>query len=157
MVGVATVGSPTVKLKEVVFVTLLPAAVTVMVDVPAGVEALVLIFRVVEQVVLHEAAENEAMAPTGRPETLKETTWVAPGLEDAVIVSEAEEPAITETLPELESEKSKVCPRVNQALATALAVKLFLNAFALTIVLTDSENGCEYRGEFRVGELPSVV
>ncbi len=73
IVGVATVGRLTARLKEVVVVALPPVALTTIVDVPAGVEALVLMLRVVEQAGLHEADENEALASEGRPETLKET------------------------------------------------------------------------------------
>jgi hypothetical protein len=73
IVGVATVGKLTVRLKEVVLVSPPPAAVTVIVEVPAGVEPLALMLRVVEHVGLQEAEENEAVAPVGSPETLKET------------------------------------------------------------------------------------
>jgi hypothetical protein len=73
MVGVATVGRLTVKLKLVVFVTPPPVAVTVIVEVPAGVELVVLTVRMEEQVGLQEADEKEAVAPVGRPEAVKMT------------------------------------------------------------------------------------
>jgi len=76
IVGVATVvivGRLTVKLNVVVLVTPPPAAVTVMVELPAGVEALVLMVRVEEQVGLQVAEENEAVAPVGRPEAERVT------------------------------------------------------------------------------------
>ena len=73
MVGVTTVGRLTVKLKLVVFVTPPPLAVTVTVELPAGVELLVLTVRMEEQVGLQEADEKEAVAPVGRPEAVKMT------------------------------------------------------------------------------------
>jgi len=76
IVGVATVvivGRLTVKLNVVVLVTPPPAAVTVMVELPAGVEALALMVRVEEQVGLQVAEENEAVAPVGRPEAERVT------------------------------------------------------------------------------------
>jgi hypothetical protein len=73
IVGVVTVGRLTVRLKEVVLVIPPPVAVIVIVDVPAGVALLVLMVKVVEQAGLHEADENDPVAPEGRPETEKET------------------------------------------------------------------------------------
>jgi hypothetical protein len=76
IVGVATVvivGRLTVKLNVVVLVTPPPAPVTVMVELPAGVEALVLMVRVEEQVGLQVAEENEVVAPVGRPEAERVT------------------------------------------------------------------------------------
>jgi hypothetical protein len=76
IVGVATVGvivgELTVRLNVVALVTPPPVAVTVMVELPAGVP-LVLIVRVKEQVGLQLAEEKEAVAPLGRPEVEKET------------------------------------------------------------------------------------
>jgi len=63
----------TVKLKLVVLVTPPPVPVTVIVAVPAGVEPLVLIVSVEEQVGLQLADEKEAVAPPGRPEVEKAT------------------------------------------------------------------------------------
>ena len=69
IVGVATVGKFTVRLNEVVRVSPPPVADTVMADVPAGVELLVLIVKVEEQVGLQLAEENEAVDPEGKPAT----------------------------------------------------------------------------------------
>ena len=71
MVGVATVGKLTVKLNVVVLVTPPPVAVTVMVELPADVEPLVVIVIVEEQAGLQLAGENEAIVPAGRPEAEK--------------------------------------------------------------------------------------
>jgi hypothetical protein len=143
IVGVATVGRLIARLKEVVVVSPPPVAVTVIVDVPAGVEALVLTLRVVEHVGLHETEENEAVAPEGRPEALKETAWLLPELRVAVTVSVAEEPATTEIFPEFVKLKLKLLALAfeNHALASELGVKLPLKALALTSVLAVSTNG----------------
>ena len=73
IVGAATVGKLTVRLNEVVRVNPPPVADTVMADVPAGVEPLVLIANVEEQVGLQLAEENEAVDPAGSPEAAKVT------------------------------------------------------------------------------------
>jgi len=73
IVGAATVGKLTVRLNELVRVTPLPAADTVTADVPAGVEPVVLIVNVEEQVALQLAGEKPAVAPTGSPEAEKVT------------------------------------------------------------------------------------
>ena len=67
------VGELTVKLNVVVLVTPPPVAVTVMLELPAGVKPLVLIVSVEEQVGLQLAEEKEAVAPLDRPEVEKET------------------------------------------------------------------------------------
>ena len=75
IVGVATVvtvGTLTVKLNVVVLVTPPPDAVTVILELPAAVELLALIVSVEEQVGLQLVEENEAVAPEGSPEALKE-------------------------------------------------------------------------------------
>jgi hypothetical protein len=69
IVGVATVGKLTVRLNEVVRVTPPPVADTVMAEVPAGVELLLLIVNVEEQVGLQLDEENEAVVPEGKPAT----------------------------------------------------------------------------------------
>jgi hypothetical protein len=75
IVGVATVGSETVRLNVVV--RLMPLAVgadTVIRNVPAGVvPAVVLMVKVEEQVGAQLGEENEAVAPAGRPEAEKVT------------------------------------------------------------------------------------
>ena len=69
IVGVAAVGKLTVRLNEVVRVSSPLVAATAMADVPAGVELLVLIVKVEEQVGLQLAEEKEAVAPEGKPAT----------------------------------------------------------------------------------------
>ena len=69
----ATVGKLVVKLNVVVLVIPPPVAVTVMIELPAGVEAVVLMVMVEEQAGLQEAEEKDPVAPAGSPETLKET------------------------------------------------------------------------------------
>ena len=76
MVGVATVETTvalTVSVNAAVCVTPLPVAVIVMGKVPAGVDPLVLMVSVEEQVGLQEAEEKDPVAPEGSPETLNET------------------------------------------------------------------------------------
>jgi len=68
---VATVGKLTVKLNVAVLLTPPPVAVTVMLELPAGVELLVLIVKVEEQLGLQLVEENEAVAPVGSPEAEK--------------------------------------------------------------------------------------
>ena len=67
--GVATVGKFTVTLNEVERVAPPPVADTVTADVPAGVELLLLIVNVEEQVGLQLDEENEAVVPEGKPAT----------------------------------------------------------------------------------------
>jgi hypothetical protein len=69
IVGVATVGKLTVRLNEVVRVRPPLVADTAMADVPAGVEPLVPMVKVEEQVGLQLGAENEAVDPAGKPAT----------------------------------------------------------------------------------------
>ena len=57
----------------VVFVKPPAEAVTVIVELPAGVEAPVLMFRVEEQSGLQEFEEKNPVAPEGRPDTEKVT------------------------------------------------------------------------------------
>ena len=78
MVGVAAMGKFTVRLNDVVRVTPPPVADTVMVEVPAGVVALVLIVNVEEQVGLQLADEKDALAPDGNPDAENVTAWALP-------------------------------------------------------------------------------
>ena len=74
-VGVATVdtiGALTVRVKVVVFVTPPALAPTVIVELPAGVDALVAMLRAEEQAGLQELAENEPVAPDGNPDTVND-------------------------------------------------------------------------------------
>ena len=73
MTGVATVCALTFKLNVLVFVTLPPDAVTVIVELPAAVELLALMVSVEEQLGLQLAEDNEAVTPKGSPDTEKET------------------------------------------------------------------------------------
>ncbi len=110
-------------MKLVVRVSPPAVAVTVIVDVPAGVEPLVLMLRVVEHTGLHEAEENETVAPGGKPEALKETAWVVPDANDAAIELLPEEPAATTILPEFDRAKSNGgWVMINDALASALGL-----------------------------------
>ena len=67
------VGAFTVSAKLVVLVIPPPVADTIIVDGPAGVELVVLIVNVEEQVALQLAGEKVAVAPTGNPEAEKVT------------------------------------------------------------------------------------
>ena len=76
IVGAATVETTvelTVRVKAVLCVTPPPAAVTVIGKLPAGVDPLVAMASVGEQVGLQEAAENDPVAPEGKPEAVNET------------------------------------------------------------------------------------
>jgi hypothetical protein len=66
-------GDVIVRAKLVVFVIPPPVPVTVIVEVPGGVEPLVLTVSVEEQLRVQLAEEKEAVAPLGRPEVEKET------------------------------------------------------------------------------------
>jgi hypothetical protein len=119
-VGMAAVGKFTPKLNEVVLVTPPPDAVTVMVELPAGVDPLVLMVRVEEQLGLQLFGEKEAVAPEGNPETENVTGWVVPETNVALIELVTDEPAVTDLSPELESEKLNGWLTVNEALASPL-------------------------------------
>jgi hypothetical protein len=141
IVGVATVGRPTARLKEVVLFMPAAAAVMMIVDVPAGVDGLVLMLRVVEHAGLHEADENEAIAPEGTPDTENNTACVTPEVKDALIELKVDEPAVTETLPEFANEKSKGLVTVNEALTGALAIYPLSKAAAVKTALPVSVSG----------------
>ena len=112
-----------------------PDAVTVMVEVPPGVEPLVAIVSVEEQLGLQLFGEKEAVAPEGSPEAENETGCVLPETNVALIVLVTDEPAITDLSPELESEKSNGWLTVNEALASPLGLYPLINALALTTAL----------------------
>jgi hypothetical protein len=160
IVGVATVitvGRLTVKLNVVVLVTPPPDAETVMVELPAVVELLVLIVSVEEQVGLQLVEENEAVAPVGKPEAENVTAWALPDAKVAPIELVTEEPATTDMPPELDTEKLKGWVTVNEALASALALDPLLNALAFTVALLVRFKAPVYRVEDCVGVEPSVV
>src|SRR5947207_506721 len=97
----------TVKVKLVVFVTLPPAPVTVMVKAPVGVEARVERVRVVEQVGAHAVGENAAVAPVGSPVAENDTACAVPATSVALVVVATAAPWVTALLPPLVSAKSK--------------------------------------------------
>ena len=78
--------SEMVRVKEVVLVVPPPMAVTVIVELPRGVEAGVVIVRVVEQLGLQETGEKEAVAPVGNPVAEKLREAGVPVVRVAVIV-----------------------------------------------------------------------
>ena len=135
IVGVAAVGKLTPRLNVVDLETPPPDAVTVMVELPAGVEPLVAMVRVEEQLGLQLLEENEAVAPEGNPEAENETGCVLPETSVALIELVTDEPAVTDLSPELESEKPNDWLTVNEALASLLALYPLLNALALTTAL----------------------
>ena len=76
IVGAATVETTvelTVSVNAVVCVTPPPVEVTLIGKLPMGVDPLVLMVSVEEQVGLQEAEEKDPVAPEGRPEAVKET------------------------------------------------------------------------------------
>ena len=92
-----------------------------------------MIVKTVEHVGLQDVDEKEAVAPEGNPEAEKETGCVEPEVKLALIELVTEEPAVTELLPELASEKSNGLRVVvvNHALVSALD-EVFLKALPLT-------------------------
>ena len=111
MVGVATVNPRvTLRVKTVVFITPPPAAVTVTGKLPAGVDPVVLIFSIVEQAGLQEGDEKVPVAPAGNPDTLKDTAWLMPETRAAETEFVTDDPATTDLLPELDTEKLKSVP-----------------------------------------------
>ena len=100
-------GSDTVKLNDVDRDTPPPSLpVTAMGNVPAGVESLVKIVNVEEQLGLHETVAKDELAPLGKPDAANEIGLLLPDFRDAVIAFCAEEPFLAALSPELESEKS---------------------------------------------------
>src|SRR2546425_410962 len=115
-------GAVTVKVKLVVWVTPPPLPVTVMVEGPAGVEAEVVMVRVVGQEGGRAAGEEEAEASAGGAESEKGTDCAVPESSVAVMVLEAAAPWGTDWLPLLAREKSKAPGTVT------VKVKLVLQA-----------------------------
>ena len=131
----AAVGKLTAKLNVVVLETPPPDAVTVIVELPAGVEPLVLRVSVEEQLGLQLLGEKDPVAPVGSPEAENVTGCVLPETNVALITLVTDEPAVTDLSPELESEKSNAWLIVNEVLVSLLGLYPFLNAFALTTAL----------------------
>jgi len=93
-----------------------------MIELPPGVEPLVLMVRVEEQLGLQLFGEKEAVAPEGNPATENVTGWVLPEINAALIALVTDEPAVTDLSPELESEKLNGWLIVNEALDSPLAL-----------------------------------
>ena len=73
--------------------------VTVIVELPTGVVALVVMVSVLVQVGLHELTEKLAVAPVGSPLAVRLTAWVVPLTSVAVIVELPLLPWRTEIVP----------------------------------------------------------
>jgi hypothetical protein len=157
MTGVATVCVPTFKLNVVVFVIPPTDAVTVMVELPAGVDAFALMVSVEEQLGLQLAEEKEAVAPVGKPEADRVTVWALPDVRVALIELVTEDPALTDLSPELDREKLKGWVTVKEALASALALAPLLNALAFIVALFVRVTVPAYIVDDCVGVEPSVV
>ena len=150
-------GSDTIKLNEVDRVTIPSLPETAMGKVPAGVDVVVEIVRVEEQLGLQEGTENDPLAPVGNPESEREIALLLPDFKTALIPFCAGDPFIVPLSPPFDSEKSNCRSRVNQALASLLGLELFLKAFAFTSVVAATVNAPLYCVEDWVGELPLVV
>ena len=79
-------GAFTVNVKVIVWDKEPATPVTVIVDIPVGVDVEVVTVNVDEQVGLHDAAEKEAVAPLGRPEAENVTGCEVPETRVAVTV-----------------------------------------------------------------------
>ena len=77
--------------------------VTVIGNVPVGVDPAVLIVSWLVQVGLHAPGLNPAVAPLGSPAAENDTLWVAPAVRVAVIVLEPAPPWVTVMVPEFAS------------------------------------------------------
>jgi hypothetical protein len=96
----------TVKVKVVVWLTEPAVPVTVMIELPGGVEGVVLIVNMVLQVGEQLVGINEAVTPAGRPEALNVTAWVVPDDRVEVTVFVTVEPCSTDLFPSLLKAKS---------------------------------------------------
>ena len=92
-------GAVTTRVNVVVLPSGLP--VTVIVEVPAGVEVVVAIVRMLVQVGLQAVGLKVAVAPVGSPEAARETACVVPETNVAVRVVVPEAPWATLISPEL--------------------------------------------------------
>ena len=91
----------TTRFNVVVLASGLP--VTVIGQVPVGVDALVVIVRVIVQVGAQDVGAEVAVAPVGSPVVLRLTAWGVPLLSVAVTVVEPDAPCVTVIFPELAS------------------------------------------------------
>jgi hypothetical protein len=89
----------TARLKVVVRLRGVP--VTVIANVPGGVDGLVERVNWVEHVGLQPGGSNDAVAPLGRPEAEKDVLWLKPALSVAMIVLEPDAPGATVIPPTL--------------------------------------------------------
>src|SRR3990167_5180184 len=96
----------TVSVNDVVRTTLPPVPVTVMVELPVGVDDEAVRVMVVLQVGLQDVGPNDADAPAGRPDAVNDTDCVGLDTSVAVIVLVTDDPWTTERLPAFEREKS---------------------------------------------------
>ena len=103
--GVESEAFVTVNEKAVVCVTPPPVAVTVIVEVPTGVEIAALRLSVEVQLGEQDVGLNVAVTPDGNTDVVKESEAVAPADKLVVIVFEVEEPLPTDLLPPLLIEK----------------------------------------------------
>jgi hypothetical protein len=149
--------SDTVRLNEVDRDIAPSLPLTVIGNVPLGVELLVEIVRADEQLGLQETLEKAEAAPLGKPETENEMGFEAPDFSAALIVFWAEVPLFAALSPEFDSEKSNDCVKANHALVSALSGELFLKAFAFRRVSTVIVTGLLYCVDVCVGAVPSVV
>jgi hypothetical protein len=92
----------TTRLKLVVRFSGLP--VTVIGNVPVGVDPVVEMVSMLVHVGLHVPGAKPAVAPLGSPEAENATAWVVPASNVAVIVFDPALPRVTEIPPELVSE-----------------------------------------------------
>ena len=125
---------PIVRVKVVVFVTPPPVPVIVMVYVPAGAADVVVIVSVVVHVGLQDVGEKDAEEPEGRPVVVKFTACVVP--DDRVAVTEfvTELPCVTDLVPPLEREKSKV-PVTVPTVSVKLVVFVTLPPVPVTVTV----------------------
>ena len=85
-------GAVTVNVNVVVCDKAPAAPVTVIVDSPAGVDAVVARVTVGEQAALHDAGKKVAVAPTGKPDAEKDTDCAVPETSVSVMVVDADSP-----------------------------------------------------------------
>ena len=77
--------------------------VTVIGNVPVGVDEVVEMVSWAEQEGVQAVGLNEAVAPPGSPESAKVTLGIEPRVRVAVMVFEPDPPGITVIVPELDS------------------------------------------------------
>lgn len=99
-------GAFTTRLKDVLLKTGLAKPETVIGNVPVGVEAEVVMVRVVEQVGLQDVEEKFDVAPLGSPDAEKNTVCVWPDVSVAVMVVAPKPPWATVMPPEFDIVKS---------------------------------------------------